>query len=280
MSRLRIHHETTYRFPEPVEFGVWRLMVRPTDTHAVRVVEANLTLSPEGNTRWGLDAYGNSVCLFQPTGSASELTIINDLLIERYPAPLNIVWDSTALFDDEESRRLVLTPYWLPATPDEENKTLRAWLETNAPRAGEERIDVLKRLNSLLHETIQYAARESEGVQSPSQTLELGTGACRDVAWLMIETIRRLGYPARFASGYIYSPGANLQGAGATHAWCEVFLGGLGWVEFDPTNGIAESHDLIRVASTRTPAEATPVRGSTATPAQGELTVLVDVQPA
>lgn len=279
MSRLKIHHETTYRFAEPVEFGVWRLMVRPTDTHAVRVVEASLTLSPEGHTRWGLDAYGNSVCLYQPSGAAQELTITSDLLIERYPAPLNIVWDSSALFDDEESKRLVLTPYWMPATTDEENRPLLSWLEAHGPRPGEERIDVLKRLNTALHEEIKYAARDAEGVQSPGQTLQLGVGACRDIAWLMIEAVRRLGYPARFASGYLYSPGGDLQGAGATHAWCEVFLSGLGWVEFDPTNGIVESHDLIRVASTRTPSEAAPIRGATATPAQSQLSVRVDVVP-
>jgi transglutaminase-like putative cysteine protease len=70
----------------------------------------------------------------------------------------------------------------------------------------------------------------------------------------MVEGLRRLGYAALFATGYIYSPGlGNMRGAGATHAWCEVFLPDLGWVEFDPTNGLAESPDLIRVATTRTP---------------------------
>ena len=77
----------------------------------------------------------------------------------------------------------------------------------------------------------------------------------------MIEVLRRLGYAARFVTGYLYSPKRDRpdgrrpghQGAGATHAWCEVFLPSLGWVEFDPTNGLMESPDLIRVASTRMP---------------------------
>jgi transglutaminase-like putative cysteine protease len=81
----------------------------------------------------------------------------------------------------------------------------------------------------------------------------------------MVEALRRLGFAARFVTGYLYAPllfqGAT-QGAGATHAWCEVFLPGLGWLEFDPTNGLVESPDLIRVAVSRTPTEAAPVTGS------------------
>jgi transglutaminase-like putative cysteine protease len=95
----------------------------------------------------------------------------------------------------------------------------------------------------------------------------------------MVEGLRRLGYAALFATGYIHSPGAQIRGAGATHAWCEVFLPDLGWLEFDPTNGLAESPDLIRVAATRTPAQALPVSGAIiGDPGAARLHVSVDVQ--
>ena len=120
--------------------------------------------------------------------------------------------------------------------------------------------------------------REEEGVQSPAETVRRGQGACRDFAWLMIESLRRLGFAARFATGYLYSARAStMRGAGATHAWCEVFLPDLGWIEFDPTNGLAESPDLIRVATTRTPAEASPMKGSVLEQVNSILTVAVDV---
>ncbi len=110
--------------------------------------------------------------------------------------------------------------------------------------------------------------------------MQLGKGACRDFAWLMIESLRRLGIAARFVTGYLYSPRlarSNIRGAGATHAWCEVFLPDLGWLEFDPTNGLVESPSLIRVAATRTPAEACPMDGEVLDEAESELTVAVDV---
>jgi transglutaminase-like putative cysteine protease len=93
----------------------------------------------------------------------------------------------------------------------------------------------------------------------------------------MIESVRRLGFAARFATGYLYSPGATVRGAGATHAWCEVFLPGLGWTEFDPTNALVESPSLIRVATTRTWQEADPMNGSIFEPIMGQLAVKVDV---
>src|SRR5437762_7390746 len=88
MTRLSIRHETRYDYQRPVAFARHRLLVRPRDSHAVRMVSATLTLSPPGETRWAYDASGNSVCWFTPQGESQSLSIVSDLLIERYPAPL------------------------------------------------------------------------------------------------------------------------------------------------------------------------------------------------
>jgi transglutaminase-like putative cysteine protease len=80
-----------------------------------------------------------------------------------------------------------------------------------------------------------------------------------------MEAVRALGFAARFVTGYLYSPGrdggAN-RGGGSTHAWVQVYVPGAGWMEFDPTNGIVGSHDLIRVAVARDPAQAVPLWGT------------------
>jgi transglutaminase-like putative cysteine protease len=119
-------------------------------------------------------------------------------------------------------------------------------------------------------------------VLEPAETLRAGGGACRDFAWLMVEALRRLGYAARFVTGYLYAPAnAGVRGAGATHAWVQVFLPDLGWLEFDPTNGLAESEDLIPVAAARTPDEAAPISGTVQGDLAGSsLTVAVDVRAA
>src|SRR5205807_1264815 len=86
MARLSIRHETFYGYEKPVRFATHRLLVRPRDSDAIRVVEAVLTVSPPGDTHWQYDALGNSVCLFTPRGTSTGLSIVSDLVIERYPS--------------------------------------------------------------------------------------------------------------------------------------------------------------------------------------------------
>jgi transglutaminase-like putative cysteine protease len=94
-----------------------------------------------------------------------------------------------------------------------------------------------------------------------------GSGTCRDFALFMSEAVRGRGRAARFVTGYLYDPaidgeGPGLQGAGATHAWVQVYLPGSGWVVFDPTNGLIGGTNLIRVGVTRDPRQAVPLQGS------------------
>src|SRR5215207_4970980 len=84
MKPLTVHHATTYRYSEPVTFGQHRLMLRPRDSHDLRLVEASLTLSPPGKMRWLHDVFGNSVALVEFHEPASELSIVSTLVIERY----------------------------------------------------------------------------------------------------------------------------------------------------------------------------------------------------
>ncbi|MBU4435286.1 MAG: transglutaminase family protein [Alphaproteobacteria bacterium] len=283
MARLKILHETRYDYERPVSFGAHRLLIRPRDSHALRIVEASLKVSPPGPTRWTYDASGNCVCLFQPTGQSTSLIIVSQLVIDRFPAPLSPVridnpHTLTPIVYSREDHA-TLAPFIAPVT-DDPDAVLLTWLRSLGARRDEPALDFLLRINSLIHERFDYINRYEEGVQSPLETLASGQGACRDLAWLMVEGLRRLGYAALFATGYIYAPSAeSLRGAGATHAWCEVFLPDLGWLEFDPTNGLAESPDLIRVATTRTPSQALPVSGAIiGDPGVARLHVSVDVR--
>jgi YD repeat-containing protein len=283
MTRLTIRHETLYTYDRPVAFGPQRLLIRPRDSHALRIVAADLVISPPGRTRWTYDALGNSVCWLFPDGQANALSIISNLTIERFPSPLDAVTvddPHTAMplvYDPAE--RVVLAPFVDPVTADADGDFLR-WLRGHSPEPGELALDYLLRLNRTINEAFTYGVRLDGAAQTPDETVRLGTGTCRDFAWLMVEALRRLGYAARFVTGYLYSPAhAGIRGAGATHAWCQAFLPDLGWTDFDPTNALAESADLIPVAVARTPEEAAPISGTILDgQAYSELTVNVDVR--
>lgn len=227
----------------------------------------------------------NCICWFTPQGGSSQLRIISNLTTDRFPAPL-------APFEADDPRsplpvvydltnRLVLAPFMTPVTDDADGGVL-TWLRAHMDRPDEPVFDVLARLNSAIHREFGYVTRQADGVQTPAETLAFGSGACRDLAWLMVEAVRQLRFAALFVTSDLYSAAnAHIRGAGATRAWCQVFLPGLGWLEFDPTNGLIVSPNLIQVAATRSPAEAAPVAGSLiGDPGNSTLNVRVDVDIA
>lgn len=263
MQRLSIYHETRYTYERPVAFTPHQLLVRPRDSHALRLIDASLQLSPPGDVRWRYDALNNCVCEFTPQGQATELSVISKVTVDRYPAFLEQSLDdphSAFPMVYSPADRLALAPFVLPETHDPDGHMV-SWLRNLLGDPHEPVLTFLERLNSAIHNDFTYEARDTAGVQHPADTLIRKSGACRDFAWLMVEALRRQGLAARFVTGYLYSAAANIRGAGATHAWCEVFLPRLGWAEFDPTNGLVESADLIPVAVARTPTEAMPLSG-------------------
>jgi transglutaminase-like putative cysteine protease len=142
------------------------------------------------------------------------------------------------------------------------DKWVRKFLRQGRPT---ETGEFLMTLTSAIKESFAYSSRAERGTQSPSQTLSGGRGSCRDFALLMMEAVRSLGLAARFVSGYLHVPSHSsdvFEGGGHTHAWCQVFLPGAGWVEFDPTNGIVGNRNLIRVGVARDPRQAIPLYGT------------------
>lgn len=282
MARLSIRHETRYEYQRPVAFGRHRLLLRPRDSHSLRLITAKLQLSLPGDTRWTYDALGNCVCWYEPRGESLSLTIVNFLTLERFPAPLIAVEDPHSTFPViyETVDRVTLAPFILPVESDPSGALL-AWVRGRIGAPTEPVLGFIARMNQTIHSDFTYCERGAEGVQTPAQTLMWRNGTCRDFAWLMVEGLRNLGIAARFVTGYLYDPkreAGAIRGAAATHAWCEVFLPGLGWTEFDPTNGLAESPDLIAVAIARTPAEAAPICGTLVGDSSGaQLHVDVDV---
>jgi transglutaminase-like putative cysteine protease len=126
-------------------------------------------------------------------------------------------------------------------------------------------LSLLKDLNEGIAAQIFYESRETEGTQTPLETLDRGRGSCRDLALLLVEAARVLGLGARIASGYLHDPRAELTGSagdGSTHAWAEVYLPGAGWIAFDPTNRAVGSGNLIPVAVARDVHQVVPVAGS------------------
>ena len=275
-----IVHTTVYAYKAPVTFGEHRVMFRPRDSHDQRVLATDLEVSPNADVRLILDPHSNSVALVQPTEPATELRIVCSFTIEHAHSnnlelplsPSAEIFPFAYGLDERFDLELYLRPHH-----EDPGGALTAWarqfLRTDGPTHTR---DMLVEMNQHIRDNFKYVARDEEGTQKPHQTLELGTGSCRDFALLMMEAARRLGVATRFVSGYLYDPSLESEatdaegkgageakvGAGYTHAWLQAYLPGAGWVPFDPTHNLLGGTQLIRVGVARDPSQAAPVSGS------------------
>lgn len=266
---LRIRHSTTYRYGGPVVFGPHRLMLRPRDSFDLRVVETAISISPRARLRWMHDVYGNSVAIANFDVPADTLDIVSELLVQRFGSalPRTEIEPAAAVTGVvyTEGERAVLQPYLDLAAADPDG-LLDQWLADFRARIGQGSGHLLRDLAHAIYAGLSYALRYDEGTQHPADTLRQQSGSCRDYAWLFIELAHRMGFAARFVTGYIHDRTPDASGlvstVGLTHAWAEVFIPGDGWVEFDPTNDLVADRQLLRVAVARVPEDASPVSGS------------------
>jgi transglutaminase-like putative cysteine protease len=247
-------------------------MCRPRDSHDLRLLDTGITIRPQpAELRWMHDVFGNSIAIATFSEPSADLVFESTFRAEHYPLP-----ERTLVLDDyavtlplsySASEDLDLGSSKTRQYPDPDHK-LDAWVKGLLETVpGYATMDVLTAMITAIKAGFTYKRREEVGVQTPVETLDLASGSCRDFAVFMMDAVRFLGLAAQFVSGYLYDEalidaGGGLVGGGATHAWIQVYLPGVGWVEFDPTNALIGGRNLIRVAVAREAAQAAPLIGS------------------
>lgn len=287
MTILQVEHRTVYRYAKPVSFGEHRMMFRPRDSHDLRLIDTSLTITPAATVRWLHDVFGNSIGIASFAEPAAELAFESRFQAEHYPVkPEEMVIEDYARslpfnYSADEVSDLGRTAerHYLDAQHDVDH-----WAKSFVGgSAGSDTLAILNAMTHAVKHEFEYRRREEMGVQSPVDTLKLRSGSCRDFAVLFMEAARSLGFAARFVSGYLYDEalvdaGAGVVGAGATHAWAQIYLPGAGWVEFDPTNALVGGRNLIRVAVARDASQAVPLSGSYTGAATDYLGMTVEVR--
>lgn len=270
MTLLKVRHITTYAYKRPVGFGEHRVLFRPRDSHDQRLVSADIAISPEpASMRWIHDVFGNCVAIVTFDKRAKELRFESNIALEHTPDMVpDFKMDERAKtypFAYQAEELTDLRPVIARQVPDEKGE-IELWARRFVNAHGQtDTGHILMTMTHAIRESFKYSRRPDPGTQSPLVTLATKEGTCRDFALLMMEAVRSLGFAARFVTGYIYVPsrdGSTTRGGGSTHAWCQVYLPGAGWVEFDPTNAIVGNKDLIRVGVAREPRQAIPLWGT------------------
>jgi uncharacterized protein (DUF2126 family)/transglutaminase-like putative cysteine protease len=271
--RVALHHRTQYRYDEPVTLGPQFVRLRPAPHCRTPILGYSLKIDPANHSiHWQQDPHNNHVARLVFPGKTKDFVVEVDLIaelsafnpfdfflepgVEEYP------------FEYAPELANVLESYRStePAGP-----RLRSFLET-VSREKCATMSFLVDLNRRVRDEVGYRVRLERGVQTPEQTLERGTGSCRDSAWLLVEALRHSGIAARFVSGYLIQLAPDEHPAGEPslpaadssdlHAWAEVFLSGAGWIGLDPTSGLLAGEGHIPLASTPDACMAAPIAGT------------------
>jgi len=263
--RLQFSHQTEYRYSGPVTFSPHRFVLRPRENHFDRIEMMELTTNLPSAIHWYQDIYGNIIARAEFSEQGDSLVIRSEFTISKRKEPAWAEDDSALLGEEypayypgiEESATYLYRRSVYPAQVEQ----VRSWVNSlGILPAGGARAPIFLNLAQRIHDQIGYLRREEPGVRSPSKTLELGTGSCRDTAVLMMEAGRCIGYATRFVSGYLESS-ASKVGRGSTHAWTEVYLPDRGWVGFDPSIGKPVGEGHVAVAVSYHPRGVMPVSG-------------------
>jgi transglutaminase-like putative cysteine protease len=281
-----IRHFTSYRYSRSVWQSMMEVRMHPRSEGSQRCFVFQLSVNPRARIFGYIDSYGNLVHHFDLPSRHSQLTIISDALvnIEAQPSIPEVMeyqgWrELEELVEKKDYWDMLMPSHFARSSPELEQLAGEIGA---TERKGRSPLAFLQDIASGVHRSFSYV-KKSTAVNSPIEdALRSRQGVCQDFAHIMIALVRNARIPCRYVSGYLYHSTENAHPAtyGATHAWVEALLPGLGWVGFDPTIDQLASEQHIRTAAGRDYADVPPTRGMMKGTAGTELQVRVRVTPS
>jgi len=271
--QIALHHRTSYRYDRPIMLGPQSVRLKPAPHCRTPILSYSLKVEPaEHFINWQQDPQGNysaRLVFPKPTRVFSvEVDLVAEMTVFN---PFDFFLDPTAEkipFNYEPKLAVELTPFLRKDPPTPAFDTFISTIDLTQRSS----IDFLVALNLRVNRAVRYIIRMEHGVQSADQTLTLGSGSCRDSAWLLVQVLRHIGLAARFVSGYLVQlrpdvkpaegPAGASQDFTDLHAWCEVYLPGAGWIGLDPTSGLLAGEGHLPLACSPEPSSAAPISGA------------------
>lgn len=247
--RLRILHETRYAYGEPARGLIQVLRLTPRSHDGQHVRRWRIEPSVDGAMRAKEDSFGNLIHVFSADENLTELVVRVSGEVDTF--------DTHGVVSGALER--VPDAYYLRETDlTRADADLRDFA---AEHAGSDALAALHGLLASVHATVAFDKRPTHAATTAAEAFALRRGVCQDLTHIFIAAARALGHPARYVSGYFFrADGVVEQEAG--HAWAEAKVPHLGWVGFDPANGMGVGPQHLRVAVGLDYLGAAPIRGS------------------
>jgi transglutaminase-like putative cysteine protease len=282
-----IRHVTRFSYTSPVSECVMEIRMRPATFGPQRCLQFEVDVAPRARVFAYRDFLGNWVHHFDIPRRHTQLAITARAQVQvDTPVVLPAAMDGDAW--REVDAWAVTGEHWDFRQPSHFaawSPALLAFVETLGPlhRRQADPLSTARAVMHAVHEGFAYAPNSTR-VDSPiDEALASRRGVCQDFTHVLLASLRRVGLPCRYVSGYI-APRPAGEGpdasAIATHAWAEVLLPQIGWVGLDPTHDVTAGPRHVRVAIGRDYADVPPTRGTFKGTTESTLAVSVEVTPA
>lgn len=263
--RLRIKHRTEYSYDVPIRYALQRLRLVPLTGATQKVVSWALSIEGAREELRFVDHFGNDTRLLSVEGDPHTITIEATGEVQTV--------DKAGMTGTHRG----FAPLWLfcretPLTAAGERILA---LSAEIGEAGGD-LDKLHRLMGTIAERVSYTPGATHSGTAAEVALAQGAGVCQDHAHIFVSAARRIGFPARYVSGYLMLEGIGEQAA--SHAWAEAHVENLGWVAFDPANCISPDARYVRLATGLDYRDAMPVSGILLGQAEEQLAVRITVE--
>ena len=280
MPLFTIHHITKYTYDRPVRESTNQIKIFPYAHPGQELQNQKLVITGDPSVNLFADYWGNTVGWFVVNEAHKEL-IIDSKLIVNVKSSNTINPVALSKFSDWEILRGAVSSDMKTldlATPE----SIQAKMELSAMvqdlrHSRDTPAMFIQRCSEYIFETFEYKKGITTIETTVDEILEHKSGVCQDFAHVLLEMLRSLSIPSRYVSGYICPNQDGVRGAGATHAWVEVYLPSSGWVGIDPTNNTWVSDQHVVLAVGRHFNDCSPVKGTFKGPANQALSVFVSV---
>ena len=249
--RIRISHETVYRYEEPPRGLIQTLRLTPRNHDGQYVENWRIDVSENCQLDQHEDAFGNIIHVFSAEGPLAELRVMVDGEVDTQDTS-GVVVGTIERFPPS---------LYLRETPLTRLDPAIAEFARLSARLGDDPLKILHDLLERLHEQMTFDNVPTQATTTVAEAFALKRGVCQDLTHIFIAAARSMAIPARYIGGHFHrDDGVTEQEAG--HAWAEAFVPGLGWIAFDTANGLCATDAYVRVAVGLDYLGAAPVRGS------------------
>jgi transglutaminase-like putative cysteine protease len=250
--RIHISHATTYTYDTPPSGVTQLLRLTPRDHEGQHVLSWRIDLSEDCLLHQHEDAFGNIIHSFTAEGPFDRLSVEVDGEVDTQDTG-GLVKGAVECFPPQLFLRETSLTQPDPAIVD--------FAKTAQAGTNGDNLALLHALLAALNRQIAFDTDPTHTATTAAQAFALRRGVCQDITHIFVAAARSLGIPARYVGGHFHrADGVTSQEAG--HAWAEAYVENLGWVGFDPTNGICITDAHVRVAVGLDYLGASPVRGT------------------